>query len=154
MTNKVNFSLVGFDAVRQKLSLVKDEVRGKATRSALRRASGVLVRAAKQKAQTIDDPKTGRRIADNIRLQYGSRVFNRTGLHLYRIGVATNYKNIQPGNPDTGPKGNTPHWHLIEYGTKFAREQPYMRPTFSASINPLINRFAAELNKELDKALK
>ena len=154
MADKITFSLIGFGEVRRKLALVKSEIRGTATRSALRRASGIIVRAAKQRALAIDDPKTGRRIADNIRLQFGSKLYRQTGKHLYRIGVATNFKNIPKGNPDAGPKGNTPHWQFMEYGTKFVREKPYMRPVFSANVNQVIHRFSTELNKELDKALK
>ena len=149
-----NFSLLGFDRVRAKLRLVKDEIRGKATRSALRRASGILVRAAKENVMELDDPETGRRIADNIQLQFGSKVYAQTGKHLYRIGVGTRWQGIAKGNPDTGPRGNTPHWHLLEYGTRRSREKSFMRKALRSNVNPVINRFENELNRELDKALK
>jgi HK97 gp10 family phage protein len=151
---KETFTLQGFDEVRRKLALVKDEVRGKATRRSTRFASGIALLALRQSAAAVDDPKTARRIVDNLDIQFGTRVFRQTGKHLFRIGIATDYNNIPKGNPDTGPKGNTPHWHFKEYGTKFAREKPYMRNTFRSKITQIINRFAGALNWELDKILK
>lgn len=148
------FSLVGFDKVRAKLRMVKDEIRGKATRSALRRASGILVRAAKENVQQLDDPETGRRIADNVQLQFGSKIYAQTGKHLYRIGVGTRWQGVAKGNPDTGPRGNTPHWHLLEYGTKRSKEKSFMRRALRNNVNQVITRFESELNRELDKALK
>lgn len=151
MSNKVQFSLIGFEEIRKKLQMLNQEVRFKASRAALRRTAGIVVRAAKQNAQTVDDPKTGRRIADNIVLRFGSKVFNRTGKQLYRIGVNTRWTNVQTGNPDEGYKGNTPHWHLVEFGTKRSRERQYMRPALRNNVNNVINKFAKEIEKEIDK---
>lgn len=149
--SKSNFTLIGFKELQAKLKKLDQEVRIKATRSALRRAAGIVVKAAKQNALTVDDKKTGRRIADNIRLQYGTKVFNRSGVHLYRIGVNTRWKNIVRGNKDEGLRGNTPHWHLVEFGTRRSREKQYMRPALRNNINNVLNRFARELNKEINK---
>ena len=149
--SKEKFSLIGFKELQAKLKKLEQEVRIKASRAALRRAAGIVVKAAKQNALTIDDKKTGRRIADNIRLQYGTKVFNQTGKHLYRIGVNTRWKNIIKGNKDEGYGGNTPHWHMVEFGTRRSREKQYMRPALRNNINNVLNRFARELNKEINK---
>jgi len=151
---KTTFELSGFEQIRLKLALVKEGVRNKATRRAARFTAGRAILALRQSALTIDDPKTDRRIVDNIEMQFGSRVFRQTGKHLFRIGIATDFKNVPKGNPDTGTGGNTPHWHLVEYGTKRSREKPYMRKTFKQNINILITRFSSALNWELDKLLK
>lgn len=151
MSNKVQFSLIGFNEIRQKLQMLNQEVRFKASRAALRRTAGIVVRAAKQNAQTVDDPKTGRRIADNIVLRFGTKVFNRTGKQLYRIGVNTRWTNIKTGNPDEGPRGNTPHWHMVEFGTRRSREKQYMRPALRNNVNNVLNKFASEMEKELNK---
>lgn len=149
--SKVKFSLIGFKELQSKLEKLKQEVRIKATRSALRRTAGIVVKAAKQNALNVDDPKTGRRIADNIRLQYGTKVFNQTGKHLYRIGVNTRWRNIIRGNKDEGPRGNTPHWHLVEFGTRRSRERAFMRPALSNNIDRVLNKLARELNREINK---
>lgn len=149
--SKEKFSLIGFQQFQTKLKRLDQEVRIKATRSALRRTAGIVVKAAKQNALTVDDKKTGRRIADNIRLQYGTKVFNQTGKHLYRIGVNTRWKNIVRGNKDEGVGGNTPHWHLVEFGTRRSREKQFMRPALRNNINNVLNRLARELNKEINK---
>lgn len=69
------------------------------------------------------------------------------------VGVLTLRGPIPKGNPDTGRRGNTPHWHLIELGTEKARAQPFLRPALDSNIGAVIARFASELDKEIEKAL-
>ncbi|MCB5226202.1 HK97 gp10 family phage protein [Alishewanella sp. 16-MA] len=153
MSNKVKFSLVGFNEIQKKLQMLNQEVRFKASRSALRRSAGIVMRSAKENALTVDDKKTGRRIADNIALRFGTKVFNSTGKQLYRIGVNTRWQNTQKGNPDEGYKGNTPHWHLVEFGTRRSRERKYLRPALTNNVNNVINKFGTEIMKEINKLL-
>ena len=92
-------------------------------------------------------------IRDNITLQFASRLFQRDGVIMYRVGVATNRGRIPTPNADEGARGNTPHWHLVEFGTERAQAQPFMRPALANNINQVINSFTFEFDKELDKAL-
>jgi HK97 gp10 family phage protein len=153
MPTKFEFSLIGVQEVKAKMNKVSQTVLDTGTRSALRKAAGIVKRAAQQNALAVDDPKTGRRIRDNITLQFASRAFSRKGVIMYRIGVATNRGRIPTPNKDTGARGNTPHWHLVELGTERAAAQPFMRPALSNNINQVIGHFTAELDKELNKAL-
>lgn len=153
MPTKFEFSLIGVQEVKAKMNKVSQTVLDTGTRTALRKAAGIVKRAAQQNALAVDDPKTGRRIRDNITLQFASRAFSRKGVIMYRIGVATNRGRIPTPNKDTGVRGNTPHWHLIELGTERAAAKPFMRPALSNNINQVIGRFTAELDKELNKAL-
>jgi HK97 gp10 family phage protein len=153
MPTKFEFSLIGVQEVKAKMNKVSQTVLDIGTRTALRKAAGIVKRAAQQNALAVDDPKTGRRIGDNITLQFASRAFSRKGVIMYRIGVATHRGRIPTPNKDTGARGNTPHWHLIELGTERAAAKPFMRPALSNNINQVIGRFTAELDKELNKAL-
>lgn len=148
-----DFSIVGLKEVKAKMNKVSQTVLDTGTRAALRKAAGIVKKAAQQNALAVDDPKTGRRIRDNITLQFASRLFQRDGVIMYRVGVATNRGRIPTPNADEGARGNTPHWHLVEFGTERAQAQPFMRPALANNINQVINSFTFEFDKELDKVL-
>lgn len=148
-----DFSIIGLKEVKAKMNKVSQTVLDTGTRSALRKAAGIVKKSAQQNALAVDDPKTGRRIRDNITLQFASRLFQRDGVIMYRVGVATNRGRIPTPNADEGARGNTPHWHLVEFGTERAQAQPFMRPALANNINQVINSFTFEFDKELDKAL-
>lgn len=151
MADEIKFSLTGVDELSAKLKRLPLEVKGKPGRRALGKAVTLVARAARQNAERVDDPETGRRIRDNIGRRFRSKHFRSTGDLMISVGVLTNRGRIPKGNPDEGPKGNTPHWHLVELGTEKARAQPFLRPALSENVNPAINKFAEEMNKELDK---
>ena len=155
MADSVEFSITGLDSLLGKLDAVTYDVKRKGGRSALRKAAMVVVDKAKQNAQRIDDAATGRAIADNIALRWNGRLFKRTGDLGFRIGVLTgSTRNLEPGNPDTGPGGATPHAMLVELGTEKARAQPYLRPALENQIGEVTNTFVTEYEKAIDRAIK
>lgn len=153
MADGISFTLTGFDEVRKKLAQTPIKLRTKGSRRALGRAAAIVRKAARQNALRVDDAETGRRIADNIGQRVRSRYSRRTGDAMVSVGVLTEKGRIPKGNPDTGRKGNTPHWHLIELGTEKARAQPFLRPALDSNIGAVIDKFAIELDKEIEKAL-
>lgn len=153
MPAKFDFSLIGLKEVKAKMNKVSQTVFDTGTRNALQKAAGIVKKAAQENALNVDDPMTGRKIRDNITLQFASRLFQRNGVVMYRVGVATNRGRIPTPNADEGARGNTPHWHLVEFGTERAQAQPFMRPALANNINQVINSFTFEFDKELDKAL-
>lgn len=156
MPDGIEFSLRGFEEVRRKLEQVPIKLRTKGSRRALGRAAAIVRKAARQNALRLDDVETGRRIADNVAQRVRSSYSRRTGDAMVSVGVLTQHGRIPKGNPDTGrgAKGNTPHWHLVEEGTERARAQPFLRPALTANISQVIDKFAVELDKEMDKALR
>ncbi|MGI2148013.1 HK97-gp10 family putative phage morphogenesis protein [Shewanella baltica] len=153
MAAKFDFSLIGLKEVKAKMNKVSQTVLDTGTRTALRKAAGIVKKAAQENSLNVDDPKTGRRIRDNVTLQFASRLFKSEGVIMYRVGIATNRGRIPTPNADEGARGNTPHWHLVEFGTELAQAQPFMRPALANNINQVIGRFTVEFDKELDKAL-
>ncbi len=147
----VQWDLSSLNQVLNRLQRVPKQVREKAGRSALGAAAAVVRKRAKQNAQRVDDPETGRRIADNVVQRFRSRYLRRTGDLMISVGVATARGRIPPGNPDEGAKGNTPHWHLIEMGTEQARAQPFLRPAMDQSLGEAQAKFGERLSRELDK---
>jgi len=125
----VEFSLLGLDGVIKRMRSLPVELRKKPGRSALGRAARLVRLAAVSNAQGVDDPETGRQIAQNIVQRFRSRYYRQTGDLMISVGVATERGRIPKGNPDAGAKGNTPHWHLVELGTELCsrRSVPAVR---------------------------
>lgn len=147
------WSLIGYDKVIARMRALPVALRGKAGRSALGSAARVVVKAAKANAARVDDAETGRRIANNIVQRFRSKYFKQTGDLKISVGVATPKGPIPKGNPDEGPSGPTPHWHLIELGTEQARAQPFLRPALESSINQVMSVFATNLDDQITKQL-
>lgn len=147
------WSLIGFNRVIDRMRSLPVALRGKAGRSALGSAARVVVKAAKANAQRVDDAETGRQIADNITQRFRSKYFKQTGDIMISVGVATKKGPIPKGNPDEGPKGNTPHWHLVEEGTERTRAQPFLRPALESNINRVMSTFAVKLDNQISKLL-
>lgn len=143
----------GADEALKRLEDLSKAMRGRAVRRALGKGAAVVRKAAKENALRIDDPETGRRIADNIGQRVRSRISRRTGDQTVSVGVLTQKGRIPKGNPDTGRRGNTPHWHLVELGTEKAQAQPFLRPAMEQNAQAATDAFANALGAEIDKEL-
>lgn len=150
----VEFKIQGVDALTARMRALPVELRKKPARSALGKAAKIIREQAQANARQLDDPETGRAIADNIVQRLRSRYNRRTGDVMISVGVATEKGRIPKGNPDTGPKGNTPHWHLLELGTESMAAQPFLRPAAEAKAGAAINEFAAGLDQALTRLTK
>lgn len=148
------WDLKGFDRVIGKMKGLAPAIRLKAGRSALGSAARVVTKAAKSNALRVDDQETGRRISENITQRFRSRYFKRTGDLMVSVGVGTEKGRIPKGNPDTGPKGNTPHWHLVELGTEKMQAQPFLRPALENNVGAVESEFAVKLERQIDKLVK
>lgn len=148
------FSLTGYNAVIEKMRALPVAMRGKPGRSALGKAAAIVKKAAQANASRVDDPETGRRIAQNVTQRFRSKYFKRTGDLMISVGVATPKGRIPKGNPDEGAKGPTPHWHLVELGTERMKAQPFLGPALADNINPILDTFAVQLGKQIDKLAK
>lgn len=151
MSNKITFKLEGFSDIKQKLENMKVDMRERAVKDCLGRAADVILDEARSNALDRDDPKTGRRIRDNLIKEFGSKVYRRSGktVVMWRVGVRTRFSGVKRGNPDEGPRGNTPHWHMVEYGTKRQKEKPFLRKAMRAKAGAFFNRFRDELERRI-----
>lgn len=146
--------LQGVDPILGKMRTLKREIRLKPARSALGQAAKVIRLQAQQNALQVNDPDTGRTIADNIVQRFRSKYHKRTGDLMVSVGVATEKGRIPKGNPDTGPKGNTPHWHLLENGTERMPAQPFLQPAARQQAEAAMHKFTTSLDKGIDRILK
>ncbi len=152
MADGVDFSIIGVDSLLGKLFEVKDDVRRRGGRAALRKAGNIIVNRAQQIAARVDDPHTERSIEDNIALRWNGRLFKQTGDLGFRIGVL--HGAVLQDHPDLGLNAPTPHWRLLEFGTEKMAARPIMRPAMDASLNDVLHTFTSEYEKSLDRAIK
>lgn len=152
MADNIEFSLVGMDSLIGKLDAISYDMKRKGGRSALRRAAQLIAEKMKEGARNIDDPVTGRSIADNVALRWNGRLFKSTGDLGFRVGVLQGAVLKKGG--DTSANSPTPHWRLIEFGTEKMRAQPFARKALADNISEATNTFITEYEKAIDRAIK
>jgi len=146
------FELKGLDELLGKFASIKNDVKYKGGRFALRKAANLVANAAKTSAATIDDPATGRSIQSNIAVRFSNRTFKRLGNLMFRVGVLHGAQLNKGG--DISPKAPTPHWRLIEFGTEKMSAHPFMRPALENNISAATNEFIGQYKKAIDRAIK
>lgn len=150
----IEFKIDGADLLLARMRALPRELRKKPARSALGKATKVIRLQAAENALQLDDPETGRAIAANVIQRFRSRYSKRTGDLMISVGVGTEKGRIPKGNPDTGAKGNTPHWHLKELGTENMPAQPFLRPAAEQKAGEAVQVFASELDKTITWLLR
>lgn len=170
MADGVDFSIIGVEALLGKLSSVSDDLRRRGGRAALRKAASIIVTKAQENAARVDDPLTKESISKNIVARWSNVTFRRTGNLAFRIGVlggAISYADssenrrkgragrlyFTPGS-SKNPGGNTWYWRFLEFGTENMPAQPILRPAAQNSVDEVVNVFATEYEKAIDRAIK
>lgn len=151
MADGVEYKLTGVDELLGKLESITDDMKRKGGRAALRKAANVIANRAKANARRLDDPETGRSIADNIAVRWNGREFKRNGNLGFRIGVM--HGAVLKRHPDKAKNAPTPHWRLLEFGTENMRAQPIMRPAAENGAEEALNTFVEECGKSIDRAI-
>ena len=148
----VTVTMTGLDAVLAKLEAVKYDVRYKGGRFALRKAAQVVRNEARRRALVLNDPDTGRSIAQNVLEKWNGRLFKASGDLGFRVGVTGGAK-LPKDNVDTGAGGPTPHWRLLEFGTEKMAAKPFLVPAMNSSIQAATNEFLSQYSKAIDRAV-
>lgn len=151
MADGVEYKLTGVDELLGKLESITDDMKRKGGRAALRKAANVIANRAKANARRLDDPETGRSIADNIAVRWNGREFKRNGNLAFRIGVL--HGAVLKRHPDKAKNAPTPHWRLLEFGTENMHAQPIMRPAAENGAEEAMNTFVEEYGKTIDRAI-
>ncbi|HAT1562385.1 HK97 gp10 family phage protein [Raoultella ornithinolytica] len=170
MADGVEVNLTGLDSLLGKLDAVSQVTRDKAGRAALRKAANVIRDRARNNAARVDDPLTKEAIYKNIVVTFSSKTFRRTGDPTFRVGVMGGSRqygntkdNVRKGRAgksyktagDKGnPGGDTWHWRFLEFGTEHMAAKPILRPAVNGVDTDVINVFAVELEKAIDRAVR
>lgn len=148
----IEFGLTGIDSLVAKLESISYDMKRKGGRSALRKAAQLVANKMKEGARNIDDPETGRSIADNVALRWNGKLFKASGDLGFRVGVL--HGAVLKDGGDTSANSPTPHWRLIEFGTVNMRAQPFARKALADNISEATNAFLTEYEKAIDRAIK
>lgn len=154
MAAEGSFSLVGVEQVLKNMEYVSDTVRGKKGRAALRKAGMIVVNAAKAAVERNDDPETGRKISDNVAIRWNGRRNKATGDIAWRIGVLKGARLPKNNHEGAAAGTATPHWRLLEFGTKTAIAKPFLRPALANNVGAVTASFVDELTKGIASAIK
>lgn len=146
------FGLQGIDELTAKFNAIDKDVKFKGGRFALRKAANIVAAAARQGANRVDDPATGRNIADNIAVRFSTRTFKRTGNLLFRVGVK--HGSLLRKGGDIAANAPTPHWRLREFGTETSAADPFMRPALENNVTPATAEFVSQYKKSIDRTIK
>lgn len=152
MAETIEFSLIGLDSLLGKLDSVKQDVKVKGGRFALRKAAQLIANKAKDGARRVDDSKTGRSIADNVAIRWNGRLFKRTGDLGFRVGIL--HGAVLKSGGDLSANSPTPHWRLLEFGTEKMRARPFMRSALADNISAVTNEFVSQYDRAIDRAIK
>ncbi|WP_447651559.1 HK97-gp10 family putative phage morphogenesis protein [Pseudomonas abietaniphila] len=149
------FRLLGVDGVVSKMRGLAPKLQRSGLKKAARRAMNIVRDSAKAKAKSLDDPETAEKIWKNIVTQDSPKEGTHVGGVVMRVGVRGGAGSNQHSKSASGnPGGDTRHWRYIEFGTEHNPAAPFMRPALSENIGPVTDRFATELNSEIDAALR
>lgn len=152
MADSIEFALEGIDSLVGKLEAISYDMKRKGGRTALRKAAQVVANKAKEGAERLDDPETGRSIAANIALRWNGRLFKLSGDLGFRVGVL--HGSVLKNGGDLSANSPTPHWRLLEFGTAKMAAQPFMRKALADSISEVTSTFITEYEKAIDRAIK
>lgn len=153
--DSISFSLVGVNQLVSTLNTLKDDVKRKGGRFALRKAANLVAERIRANAERLDDAETGRNIADNVAVRWNGREFKRNGNLGFRVGILQGAVLPKGGEPaDTSQGAATPHWRLLEFGTEKMPAQPFVRPAAENNVGEIVNEFITQYEKALTRAIR
>lgn len=151
----VDVTMNGLDDVLAKIAAVKYDVAKKGGRFALRKAAQVMVKAAKDNAQRIDDPETAANISKNIVERWNGRLNKATGDLGFRVGVQGGAGgNKKASDLASLPGHDTRHWRYVEFGTEKTAAEPFLVPAFKANLQNATNTFIVQYSAALERAIR
>lgn len=149
------FELQGLDSLLAKFDSIKQDVKYKGGRAALRKAANLIAAKAKENAQKLDDPETAANISKNVAVRWGGKRFKATGDLNFRVGILGGAGgNKKASELDSLPGKDTRHFRHVEFGTEKTAAQPFLRPSLANNAGEAISVFAKEYEKAIDRAIK
>lgn len=142
------FQIRGLDEVLRRMRGLAPELKRRAARSAATKAMRIVRDAARAMAAAFDDPQTASNIAKNIVTRYDSKASKREGGVVVKVGVQGGARWRKSDPPES-----VTHWRYVELGTEDTAAQPFLRPALENNVSEVTDKFVAELDPAIDKAL-
>lgn len=141
MANYFEVDVRGDRSVIRRLREFPPKLRKKGLRRAARVAMKIALDDARATARAFDDPNTPQMIWKLIVIKEAR--IRESGVRM-RIGIAGGARSQRS-------KDFPWYWRLLEFGTERMRAQPFLRPALENNAQAVGERFANELNAEIDK---
>lgn len=143
MADWITYKLTGADELSRVFRTLPQELQRKVVVPAAKDAMDIVLKAAKDNADRIDDPRTPNYIPLNIALVEDTKFFNETGSTKISVGVRKS-KRGQRG-------GNSWYWWYQELGTSRFRAQPFMRNALGQNQQAVFAEFLSSAKYQLVK---
>ena len=133
MADWITYKLTGADNLSRIFKTLPQEMQRKVVVPAAKEAMELVLRAAKENADRIDDPSTPNYIPLNIALIEDTKYFTETGSTKISVGVRKTKRGVRGGNSF--------YWWFQELGTSRTRAQPFMRRALSENQAAVFQEF-------------
>lgn len=141
MADWITYKLKGAEELSRVFKTLPQELQRQVAVPAAKDAMDIVLKAAKDNADRIDDPSTPNYIPLNIALVEDRQFFNETGSTKISVGVRKT-KRGQRG-------GNSWYWWYQELGTSHFRAQPFMSTALTQNREAVFQEFLSSAKFQL-----
>ncbi len=150
----------GLDGVLARMAALPPALvskRGGVVRAALRKGAMVIVKDARRRAP-VSTGALKKNIAsaiDPVPKKSGANEGVRVGVRGGAKKYANTKYNARKGRAGKSYKtgGSTYYWRFLEFGTKFIKPQPFLRPAFESQKRRALDVITKELHFGIEKAV-
>lgn len=133
MADWITYKLKGADELSRVFKTLPQNLQRQVVIPAAKEAMDLVLRAAKDNADRIDDPSTPNYIPHNIALIEDTKYFEETGSTKISVGVRKTKRGVRGGNSF--------YWWFQEIGTSKIRARPFMRRALSENQAAVFQEF-------------
>lgn len=153
MPDKSSFHVEGLDLVPKLLRQLGDEFAPKVLRSIFLDA-GTVVRDEAMRRAPVDSGRLSHMIGRSSGARSG-QVFMKIGaILLSKKTIERNLKRKAEGKLKGTVLTDSPYYdRFVEYGTRFQKAQPFLRPAFDATAEEFVLRVRDSTGERVDKFL-
>lgn len=143
MADWITYKLKGAEELSRVFKQLPQEMQRQVVVPAAKDAMDIVLRAAKDNADRIDDPSTPNYIPLNIALIEDAKFFNETGSTKISVGVRKTKRGVRGGN--------VWYWWFQELGTSTIRAKPFMRNALGQNQQAVFQEFLSSARFQLVK---
>ncbi len=135
-----------------KFKTINNQVQGKVTQFALRKASNVLKKAVVGEMMRVDRESSREAIWRNVVVRNKPKRFRKTGELETRLGILGGARSRAAN--EANPGGDTFYWRFLEFGTERVPAQRNITKTVKRKQGDFMSTFTREMDKAIDRAVK
>lgn len=155
---EAEINVAQFDAIMKRLTQLGPQLQ----KGAIRRAGTKAMRIVRDAARNSAPVRSGK-LRKEIVTRNNARRGRQIGGAVIQVGVRGGAKQYQDNSRNRRMQrvgqsyeggGNVFYWRFLEFGTKYIRARPFMRPALANNVTAVTDTFANELEREIQKALQ